>query len=104
MHSLVDRGGGRGTGAFAHWNGAPASFRDYVDARKYDFGRGSAAAWSFIAVARGDRSLPDVKSWRELEAYLRSVGSPDDRVAAARSVWRSFTAHRSRARRQDPGR
>ena len=84
--------------------GPTAGFRDYVDARKYDFGRGSAAAWSFIAHARGDSGLPDAKSWRELESYLRQSGSPDDRVAAARSVWRSFTAHRSRVRRRDPWR
>ena len=90
-----------GAAAFGLWPPAPAGFRQYVDARKYDFGRGSAAAWKFIAAARGDGGLPDARSWRELETYLRSVGSPDEQLAAARSVWRSFTAHRSRVRRRE---
>jgi hypothetical protein len=104
MHSLLDPlvAGGAPTDTLPRPGGPCASFREYVDGRKYDFGRGSAAAWNFIALARGDRHLPDARSWRELEAYLEAAGLPDAQVAAARSVWRSFTAYRSRVRRQDP--
>ncbi|WP_129794292.1 hypothetical protein [Sphingosinicella sp. CPCC 101087] len=104
MHSLLDRNlaCGARTDTLLRPARAGASFREYVDARKYDFGRGSAAAWNFIALARGDRNLPDARSWRELEAYLQTAGLPEAQVAAARSVWRSFTAYRSRVRRQDP--
>ena len=81
-----------------------ASFRDYVLARKYDYGRGSAGAWRFIAEARGDRDFPDARNWRELQAYLERRGASADLVKAARSVWRSFTVHRSRARSGPNGR
>ena len=101
MPDVADRAAAAGGTALAGalWRARPAGFRDYVHRRRYDFGRGSAAAWSFIALARGDRGLPDAKSWRELEAYLKGAGAPEAQLAAARSVWRSFTAHRSRAAR-----
>ena len=77
----------------------PASFRHYVRNRRYDFGRGTEAAWQFIAFARGDVDFPNPGSWREMEDYLRRIGSDEALVKAARSVWRSYIASRSRARR-----
>ena len=75
------------------------SFRDYVMTRKYDFGRGSRDGWRFIAFARGARDFPDARSWRELEAYVERRGLAEEFANPARSVWRSFTAYRSRNRR-----
>ena len=66
--------------------------------RRYDYGRGSPAAWAFIACARGDRNFPDAASWRELEQYLVRVGAATELIVGAKSVWRSFTALRSRLR------
>ena len=78
---------------------AVQSFHNYVLTRKYDFGRGSAAVWSFIAFARGDAGFPDARSWRELRAYLVAVGVDPQSIEAARTAWRSFKALRSRSRR-----
>lgn len=75
-----------------------ASFADYVGNRRYDFGRGTSAAWLFIAFARGDAQFANPASWRELEQYLTSVDADPSLVKGARSVWRSYVACRSRAR------
>ena len=81
----------------------PVSFRDYVLGRKYDFGRGSTASWAFIAFARGDPNFPDIASSSELKDYLRRVGaSRRQRAAAAKTVWGSYTALRSRNRSRAP--
>lgn len=77
----------------------PLSFRAYVMVRKYDFGRGSSAAWRFIAFARGAADFPDAASWRELEAYLERAGRTGEYIGPARTVWNSFTAFRSRTNR-----
>ena len=82
---------------------AVGTFRDYVMTRKYDFGRGSRASWRFIAFARGARDFPDPTSWRELEAYVQRSGLADEFAGPARAVWRSFTVHRSRRRRDAAG-
>ena len=74
------------------------TFRDYVLARKYDFGRGSAATWAFIAYARGDRTFPEIATQRELDDYLARAGVSGELATAARSVWSSFTSYRSRMR------
>jgi len=79
--------------------GGLLSFRDYVLHRKYDYGRGSAASWSFIAFARGDRRFRDVGSSRELLAYLKEAGASEELVLGARAAWNSFTVYRSRHRR-----
>lgn len=76
----------------------PVSFRDYVLGRKYDFGRGSAASWGFIAFARGDADFPEIATAAELQAYLERTGVPDAMAAAAKGVWRSYGALRSRNR------
>ena len=76
------------------------TFRDYVLTRKYDFGRGSASTWAFIAFARGDVSFPQVQSWRELNAYLVHRRVEPDLVEAARTSWRSFKSLQSRSRRK----
>lgn len=76
------------------------SFRDYLLARKYDFGRGSEAAWRFIALARGDSGLPDIGDRRELEKYLARNDFSGEIRAGAHSAWRSFTAYRSGIRRE----
>jgi hypothetical protein len=74
----------------------PQSFRDYVRERKYDFGRGGAASWAFIALARGDRNLPEIVSRAELRVYLEDGAVPEELVPAANAVWCSYTALRSR--------
>ncbi len=75
------------------------SFTDYVKTRRYDFGRGTRAAWQFIAFARGDAAFPEPGGWRDIEDYLRRLGSDEYLIQGARSVWRSYTARRSRARK-----
>ena len=80
-------------------HGARQGFRAYIATRKYDYGRGSAAAWRFISQARGDPAFPEIESWPELAAYLHSNGASGEIVLGARSAWRSFIARRSHARR-----
>lgn len=77
----------------------PASFRDYVERRRYDFGRGRADSWAFIARMRGDADFPDIRSWTELRRHLEAAKVEPELVRAAQSVWRSFTAYRSVRRR-----
>lgn len=79
---------------------AAETFRGYVLTRKYDFGRGTASAWSFIAFARGDPGFPDAQSWRELHTYLIRNGVDPHLIEAARTAWRSFKALQSRFRRE----
>ena len=74
------------------------SFREYLKLRKYDHGRGSVEAWKFIALARGDSGLPEIECWRDLENYLEANREDPELIRAALSVWRSFTAYRSRNR------
>jgi hypothetical protein len=78
----------------------PTSFRAYVETRKYDFGRGRAASWAFIAFARGDPAFPDIRSWPELRGYLERGPAEPELIEGAQSVWRSFTAYRSLDRRR----
>ena len=80
----------------------PVSFRDYVLGRKYDYGRGSTASWAFIAFARGDPKFPDIASSAELKDYLRRVDAHETAGAAAKTVWGSYTALRSRNRSRAP--
>lgn len=82
--------------AFRPCDDARGSFREYVEARKYDYGRGSAAARTFIAFARGDRAFPEISCWRELAASLEASQVGGGLLEGARSAWRSFTAFRSR--------
>lgn len=95
-------GRARGDGCAQRWgwpgSGETLSFRDYVLTRKYDFGRGSDAAWRFIALARGDRALPDIADRQELDAYLARTGLMGEMRVGAYSTWRSYTAYRSRMR------
>lgn len=81
--------------------GSAYSFRAYVMRRKYDFGRGGADAWRFIAFARGAPDFPDPVSWSELDAYLRRRNLGAEFSVAARTVWRSWISQRSRSRRGD---
>ena len=47
----------------------------------------------FTAQAEDDCNLPDPATWRELEAYLKSVPTISDKaLAAARYVWRLYAA------------
>ena len=100
MHDLVDHPVGHQSWRCAEYlSPQHGSFRHYVETRKYDFGRGTRAAWAFIAAARGDPHFPDARSWRELRRYLEASGANDAKLAAARAVWSSYGAWRSRARR-----
>lgn len=75
------------------------SFRDYVSIRKYDYGRGTPAAWALVARLRGEPDLPDIGSWRDLRAWIEQGGADEASLAAARTLWRSFVAFRSQRRR-----
>jgi hypothetical protein len=76
------------------------SFGDYLQSRRYDYGRGSRSAWSFIAFARGVGQLPDARRWQELHQYLCEIGATEELIEGARTVWRSFGAYRAHARRR----
>lgn len=80
----------------------PVSFRDYVLGRKYGYGRGSTASWAFIAFARGDPKFPEIASSAELKDYVGRVGAGQGMAAAAKTVWGSYTAIRSRNRSRAP--
>ena len=65
------------------------SFLNYINTRRYNFGRGAESSWAFIAAARGDPDFPDTRSWRELRDYLIDAGM-DDMLDSASVVWRTY--------------
>lgn len=69
------------------------SFKAYVHGRK----RVDTPAGDFIAGAKGDRTFPDARSWRQLEWYLVMRGTIPDAMKAAKAVWRSFQALQRRS-------
>jgi hypothetical protein len=48
----------------------------------------------FIGDAKGDRTLPNVKSWPELEVYLQQEKACSEAIQAAKKVWSEFERHR----------
>jgi len=78
---------------------AATSFRAYVLGRTYDYGRGRADSWAFIAFARGDEEFPEIASLTELRRYVGDARA--ELLEGATSVWRSFVAHRSLLRRSE---
>lgn len=99
MYKQFDQGGGscRPPGSSPYRPLVWASFSAYVEHRRYDYGRGTPEAWRFIAFARGTEGFPDPTCWRDLQVYLESIDADASLVKAAKSVWKSYTAGRSRA-------
>ena len=67
--------------------GSPPTFRQYVRERRVT----DTPAGDFIADAKKDQSLPDVRSWQELVTYL--IGQRNahrDGLKAARTVWIAY--------------
>lgn len=79
------------------------TFHDYVLNRRYDFGRGSSESWNFIAHARGDPSLLDVNSWRELRVCLEQRNLAANMVRAGRAVWGNYLWYRNRLKKERHG-
>ncbi len=50
----------------------------------------------FVIDAVGDPSLPDPKSWEELESYIKQLNpdTPTDTFNAARHVWQLYVEKR----------
>ena len=72
------------------------SFKTYIAQRRIT----DTPAGDFVADARSDRRLPDAQTWQELETYLHSRLKGYMVIAAARTVWTSFTAwKRAQARK-----
>jgi hypothetical protein len=44
----------------------------------------------FIASAKADKAFPNIKSWRELRAYLHRTGSINVAAIGARGAWRRY--------------
>jgi hypothetical protein len=62
------------------------SFREYIRIRRHtDNPQGD-----FVEDARGDPNFPDVKTWDEMEGYLRHRSASHEAIAAARVVWRQY--------------
>ena len=70
----------------------PLTFAVYVAGRRVI----DTPAGDFIADAKGDSTLPDVRTWPELETYLRARGASIDAVSAARAVWHQYCAANER--------
>jgi hypothetical protein len=61
--------------------------------KQYALSRRAAAdhiTGGFIREAKSDTELPDIKTWRELRAYLHGRGATDQMYVAARQVWRDY--------------
>ena len=85
--------------AFAVPDQTSISFRRYIYTRKYHQGRGSNAGWEFVSHVLGDPNFPNPSSWQELRGYLLRYGAPQPMLEAANTVWRSFGAFSSKARK-----
>ena len=48
---------------------------------------------AFVIDAVGDPSLPDPKSWEELEDHLKSHDAPERTIKAAKHIWGLYVAH-----------
>jgi putative DNA primase/helicase len=70
----------------------PISFKEYLQQRRLT----DTPNGTFVEDAQHDRMLPDVRTWEQLESYLRGRGACDGALAAGRSVWGQYVAkHRS---------
>lgn len=69
------------------------SFRSYLVKRR----AAQNASGDFVRYARADRSMPDVKSWHQLETYLYAVGAAPAAIAAGKTVWNSYQASLGRS-------
>ena len=78
------------------------TFREYILGRRYNFGRGTDAAWEFLALAIGRDDLLDSGSLSQLEARLGADGAPGRLIQGARSAWRSYRHCEWRMRRIAP--
>lgn len=67
------------------------SFIDYVHHRRIS----DSPAGDFTRDARRDEDMPDAKTWRELETYLRSKRASEPAINAAKSVWKSYLSARN---------
>ncbi len=63
------------------------SFHGYVRSRR---AADDHATGGFIAEAKSDARLPNIKSWRELRSYLLARGAPHEMFVAAWTVWRDY--------------
>jgi len=62
------------------------TFREYIAKRQAR----ENPQGDFVRDARDDARMPDVTSWSQLHAYLRSIRACPEAVDAGRLVWRSY--------------
>jgi hypothetical protein len=66
------------------------SFKVYIAKRRVTH----APTGDFVADAKRDPTLPDSKTWAELEAYLFACHASDAAVEAGKKVWRQYCRQR----------
>jgi hypothetical protein len=67
---------------------AKLTFTEYVKARRVT----NTPAGDFVADAKADRGMPDVKSWEQLHTYLVMKSAIPEAIAAGKAVWRGYQA------------
>lgn len=67
------------------------NFISYIHQRRIS----NSPAGDFTKDARRDDNMPDARTWRELETYLRSKRASEPAIDAAKSVWKSFVSARN---------
>lgn len=69
------------------------SFREDIRGRRIT----DTPAGDFVSDAKGDKSFPDAKTWREVESYLRLKGAVPEAISAGKEVWKAFEARRNQS-------
>lgn len=67
-----------------------ATFRGYLESRRFVLTRSHAGPWQFIARSLGDEAILRAERWPDLKAHLLSTGATAAEIGIARRVWRSF--------------
>lgn len=71
------------------------SFKNYLQTRKPSLD----LTWDFTVDSRDDVTMPNVRSWNELENYLKSINACEGALKGADLVWRCFQMQKKKGKK-----
>jgi YozE SAM-like fold len=65
---------------------AEHKFREFLRSKRW----GVERDFRFVEDVKDDQQFPDVQSWEELEAFLRSRNASPESLDSARALWQLY--------------